>query len=37
LVKLAVGEHGIIRDKNHPVALDLYGAPKKPGGDDGLS
>jgi hypothetical protein len=38
LVKLAVGEHGIIRDKDHPVVRDLYGAaPKKPGGDDGLS
>ena len=38
LVKLAVGEHGIIRDKNHPVVLDLYGIPKKPSdGDDGLS
>jgi hypothetical protein len=38
LVKLAVGEHGIIRDNDHPVVRDLYGAaPKKPGGDDGLS
>jgi hypothetical protein len=38
LVRLAVGEHGIIRDKNHPIVLDLFGAPaKKADDDDGLS
>ena len=40
LVKLAFGEHGIIRDEKHPIARDLLGAapPKSSGDDDdGLS
>jgi hypothetical protein len=38
LVRLAFGEHNVIRDKNHPIVLDLYGAaPKKSDDDDGLS
>jgi hypothetical protein len=39
LVKLALGEHGIIRDENHPIARDLLGAARKPTSDDddGLS
>jgi hypothetical protein len=39
LVRLATGEHGIIRDKDHPIVLDLFGAaPKKADdSDDGLS
>jgi hypothetical protein len=39
LVRLAFGEHGIIRDKSHRIVLDLFGAPpQKPSDDnDGLS
>jgi hypothetical protein len=39
LVRLAVGEHGIIRDKEHRIVQDLFGAPpqKSSDGDDGLS
>jgi hypothetical protein len=39
LVRLAFGEHGIIRNEDHPIVRDLFGAPKKPmsDGDDGLS
>jgi hypothetical protein len=38
LVRTACGEHGIIRDRNHPIVRNLFGAPEKPdGGDDGLS
>jgi hypothetical protein len=39
LVRLAVGEHGIIRNREHRIVLDLFGAPaKKPSDtDDGLS
>jgi hypothetical protein len=39
LVRLAFGEHGIIRDKNHRIVLDLFGAPPKKAGhdDDSLS
>jgi hypothetical protein len=39
LVKLALGEHGIIRDENHPIARDLLGPARKPTSDDddGLS
>jgi hypothetical protein len=38
LVRLGFGESGIIRDKNHPIVLDLFGAPpQKPDHDDGLS
>jgi hypothetical protein len=39
LITLAFKEGGIIRDRDHPIARDLFGhAPKKPdGGDDGLS
>jgi hypothetical protein len=38
LVRLAFGEHGIIRDDNHPMVRELFGAPsKKPDDDDGLS
>jgi hypothetical protein len=37
-VRLAFGEHNVIRDKNHPIVLDLFGAPaKKADDDDGLS
>jgi hypothetical protein len=35
LVTLAFGEHGIIRDKNHPVYRDLIGAAAKKADDDG--
>ena len=39
LVRLAVGEHGIIRNKEHRIVQDLFGAPpqKSSNGDDGLS
>ena len=38
LVRLAFGEHGVIRDKNHRIVLDLFGAPPKASDDDdGLS
>ena len=39
LVRLAFGEHGVIRDKNHRIVLDLFGAPqqKASDADDGLS
>jgi hypothetical protein len=39
-VGLAVGAHGIIRDDQHRMYLDLFGAPPKKNendGDDGLS
>jgi hypothetical protein len=34
LVRLAFGEHGIIRDENHPIYRELFGAPAS-GGEDG--
>jgi hypothetical protein len=35
LVTTAYGEHGIIRDRNHPIVKNLFGAPpEKPDGDD---
>jgi hypothetical protein len=35
LVKLGFGEHGIIRDKSHPIYRELFGAPPKQAiGDD---
>jgi len=38
LVTLAFGANGIIRDRNHRIVLDLFGAPpKKASDDDGLS
>ena len=38
LVRLAFGEHGIINDRNHPIVLELFGAPSKTDdGDDDLS
>jgi hypothetical protein len=40
LVRLAFGADGIIRDDDHPIVRDLFGAPaRKPdnGDDDGLS
>jgi hypothetical protein len=38
LVRLAFGEHGIIRDGTHPIVRELFGAPpKKPNDDDDLS
>ena len=39
LITAAFGEQGIIRDQNHPIVKNLFGAPpEKPGdGDDGLS
>ena len=38
LVRLALGEHGIIRDDNHPIVRELFGVPpKKPDDDDDLS
>jgi hypothetical protein len=36
LVRLAFGDHGIIRDHDHPIVRDLFGH-KPDGGDDGLS
>jgi hypothetical protein len=35
LVRLGFGEHGIIRDKDHRIVLDLFGAPPKKAGGDG--
>jgi hypothetical protein len=35
LIKIALGEHGIIRDTNHPVYRDLIGAPQVKA-DEGL-
>jgi hypothetical protein len=39
LVRLAFGDKGIIRDREHPIVKDLFGdAPNKPErGDDDLS
>ena len=39
LVTIAFGANGIIRDKEHRIYKDLFGAPAKPkgDGDDGLS
>ena len=38
LVTAACGDHGIIRDRNHPIVKNLFGAPAETGdGDDGLS
>jgi hypothetical protein len=39
LVRLAFGEHGIIRDKDNRIVLDLFGAPSKQtdNDDDGLA
>ena len=39
LVRLAFGEHGVIRNQNHRIVLDLFGAPSKRASDadDGLS
>jgi hypothetical protein len=34
LVKLAFGEHGIIRNESHPVYRELFGMPNKPADDD---
>jgi len=34
LVRLAFGEYGIIRDDNHPIARELFGAPSKNPDDD---
>jgi hypothetical protein len=34
LVRIAFGEHGIIRDENHPIFRELFGAPKKVDKDD---
>src|SRR5262249_43336367 len=36
MVKVAFGEHGIIRDEMHPIYRELFGMPKKAngGGDD---
>lgn len=36
LIRLAFGEHGIIRNETHPVFRDLFGKPKLPDGDDDL-
>jgi hypothetical protein len=36
LVRLAFGEHGIIRDRNHPIYRELFGAPPtRTSSDDG--
>jgi hypothetical protein len=35
LARLAVGEHGIIRDTNHPIYRELMGAPAKKATDAG--
>jgi hypothetical protein len=37
LVRIAIGERGIIRDEDHPMARELLGARSKGDGDDGLS
>jgi hypothetical protein len=38
LVKLAFGEHGIIRSSDHRIVQDLFGVPQKPSQEnDGLS
>jgi hypothetical protein len=37
LVRLAFGDHGIIRDRDHPIVKDLFGHAQKPDGEDGLS
>jgi hypothetical protein len=34
LVRLALGEHGIIRDTAHPIYRELFGMPKKAADDD---
>jgi hypothetical protein len=34
LVKLAFGEHGIIRDTSHPIYRELFGIPKEASGTD---
>jgi hypothetical protein len=34
LVRLALGEHGIIKDEKHPVFRELFGMPKKADDDD---
>jgi len=34
LVRLAFGEAGIIRDRNHPIYRDLFGLAKKPDSED---
>jgi hypothetical protein len=34
LVKLAFGEHGVIRDKSHPIYRELFGMPKQAADDD---
>jgi hypothetical protein len=36
LVVLGFGEHGIIRDRDHPIYRDLFGMAQKPD-NDGLS
>ena len=39
LIELAFGKHGIIRDEDHRIVQDLFGAPpsKRSDDDDGLS
>lgn len=34
LVKLAFGEHGVIRDTGHPIYRELFGVPNQPAGND---
>ena len=34
LVKLAFGEHGVIRDTSHPIYRELFGVPNQPAGND---
>ena len=34
LVKLAFGEHGIIRNTAHPIYRELFGMPKEAADDD---
>ena len=34
LVKLAFGEHGVIRNTAHPIYRELFGMPKEPTDDD---
>jgi hypothetical protein len=34
LVRLAFGEYGVVRDKNHRIVLDLFGAPPQKASDD---
>jgi hypothetical protein len=34
LIRLAFGQNGVINNKDHPIARDLFGAPQRPGKQD---